>query len=95
MGTLITQDTAEDKAFYRRLREKDQTYGGDWLWILEHYDALKEKYPNDWVAAFQERVIDHDRDVHKLKERLRGRFGEDAEFVAVYYISPKGFQVIV
>jgi hypothetical protein len=95
MGKLLLKDSPQDKALYEELSRKHKAYGSDAIWIIQNYETLKFEYPDEWIAAYQEQVIDHDADLKELMRRLQGRFKEDAGLVAVEYVSPKKVEVII
>ena len=47
-------------------------------------EALQAQYGEEFVAIWEERVVDHDTDRSRLAERVYGRFG----FVPIYIDQP-------
>lgn len=43
----------------------------DVMYFEKHYDELLARYPEQWVAIFNERVAGVDTDLERLIERLR------------------------
>jgi hypothetical protein len=43
-------------------------------WINRHYEELKKKYVDEWIAVLNERSVDHDRNLDKLVKRLRKNY---------------------
>lgn len=50
------------------IRSETQTF-----WAM--YDDLLKTYPDEYIALYQGKVADHDKDVSRLEERVRERFG--------------------
>ncbi len=70
-------------------------YGKNSKWIDEHYDELKQKYDGFFVAAYNGKVVDSDKDVTKLGRRIREKFRNVYTEIAVEYISKKEVDIIV
>ena len=49
-------------------------FDGNARWIREHYGELKRAFIDEWVAVMDCRVVDHDRGLVKLVDRLRRRY---------------------
>jgi len=43
------------------------------FWAM--YDDLLKTYPDEYIALYQGKVADHDKDVSRLEERVRKQFG--------------------
>lgn len=67
----------------------------DFVWLNKHYDELKEKYPEEYVAVFSRRVIDHDPDLEELIKRLKEKYPEDSDKVAIKYVTKKRFEMVL
>lgn len=70
-------------------------YGKNSKWIDEHYDELKQRYDGFFVAAYNGKIVDFDKDVAKLGRRLRKKFKNAYTEIAVEYISKKELDIIV
>lgn len=64
-------------------------------WISKHYDGLKKTFKDEWVAVLNKIVIDHDRKLVKLVERLRKKHSEVYNEIAVEYIAAKEIELIL
>jgi hypothetical protein len=62
-------------------------------WISKHYNELK-KFTDEWVAAFDCAVIDHDRKLNNLVKRLRKKYPKDYNEIAVEYVTAKEIEPI-
>jgi hypothetical protein len=63
----LTALPPEAAAWGRPLDERAR----DEKFITDHYDELEEVFPGEWVAVFEEQVVDHDRRFPPLWRRLR------------------------
>jgi len=64
-------------------------------WISKHYEELKKKFRDEWVAAFDSAIVDHDRELNKLVERLRIRYPKNYDVIAVEYVTTKEIELIL
>jgi len=64
-------------------------------WISKHYEELKDKFRDEWVAVFNSEVIDHDRELNKLVRRLRKKYPKDYNEIAVEYVTAKEIELIL
>ncbi len=51
--------------------------------IGSHYEELKRKYPDEWVAARNKSVVEHGKDLPSLVETLKKHYPEDYKQIAV------------
>ncbi len=70
-------------------------YGKNSKWIDAHYDELKQKYDGLFVAAYDGKIVDSDKDVAKLGRRIRKKFKNAYTEIAVEYIRKKQVDIIV
>jgi len=64
-------------------------------WISKHYEKLKKKFRDEWVAAFDSATVDHDRELNKLVKRLRKNYPKDYSEIAVEYVTTKEIELIL
>ncbi|MEM3697102.1 MAG: DUF5678 domain-containing protein [Candidatus Bathyarchaeia archaeon] len=64
-------------------------------WVSRHYEELKKKYVDEWIAVSDETVIDHDRDLGKLVKRLRKNYTESYNEIAIAYVTAKEIELIL
>ena len=50
---------------------ESQLYDEDWDFLEAHYDELLEKYPEQWVAVVDKRLVGADPDLLTLLTRLK------------------------
>jgi ribosomal protein L20 len=64
-------------------------------WISRHYEELKKKFRDEWVAVLNGAVVDHDRKLKRLVERLRKEYSESYNEIAVEYVTAKEIELIL
>ena len=64
-------------------------------WVSRHYEELKEKYIDEWIAVLNEAVVDHDQDLGKLVKRLRKNYPENYNEIAIEYVTTKEIELIL
>ncbi len=68
---------------------------GNAKWISDNYEALKKQRNNEWVAVLDKSVIDYDRNFSKLVKRLRTRFSERYNEIALEYVTSEELNLIL
>ena len=63
-------------------------------WLRENFEKLLEKYREQFVAVFGERVIDHDEDLEPLVRRVKTKT-KGAKGIYIEYISDKPIEMIL
>lgn len=64
-------------------------------WISKHYDVLKKRFRDEWIAVLNGVVVDHHRELSKLVVRLRKKFPESYSEIAVEYVTAKEIELIL
>ncbi|MFQ6076557.1 MAG: hypothetical protein ACE5Z5_10555 [Candidatus Bathyarchaeia archaeon] len=64
-------------------------------WINEHYEELKGRFIEEWVAVMNGKVIDHDGDLSRFVTRLKETYGEVYDEAAIEYVSRKEIDLIL
>ncbi len=64
-------------------------------WISKHSEKLKRRFRDEWVAVHDGAVIDHDKELNKLVKRLRNKYPEDYNKIAVEYVTTKEIELIL
>jgi len=64
-------------------------------WISKYYEGLKKKFRDKWIAVMNGAVVDHDRELNKLVERLRRRYPKNYNEIAVEYVTAKEIELIL
>ncbi|AGT35960.1 MULTISPECIES: DUF5678 domain-containing protein [Thermofilum] len=49
-------------------------YDKNWSWFMEHYEELAERFDGEFVAIYQQRVVDHEKDIGSLMKRIRKKY---------------------
>ena len=79
----------------KEICEKLKRFDEDSRWIDRHYDELKARYPHEFVAVLNGNVVDHRKDIKKLTKRLDEKYPNDANDIAVEYITPEKVVMIL
>ncbi len=53
----------------------------NWPWFEEHYDELVRKFDGEFVAVHEQKVVDHDRELSALMNRIEAKYPADHVFV--------------
>ena len=67
----------------------------DSRWLDGHYDKLKKRYAEEYVAVYQEKVIGHDADLDRLMARLEQSYPGKSGKIAVEYVSAKQVEMVL
>lgn len=67
----------------------------DMNWITEHYENLKQRYPEQYVVVYRHTVVAHDKEIGELMVRLRKKYGEGATSLAIEFITAKKDELIL
>lgn len=62
-------------------------------WFEEHYEDLIRQFNCEFVAVYEQRVLDHDRNLSKLVERVKSSC--PAEEVFVDYVTSEKLEFIL
>jgi len=64
-------------------------------WLSSHYEELKKRFKDEWIAVLNETVVDHDRELDRLVKRLRKKYSEAYNEIAVEYVTAKKMELIL
>jgi len=64
-------------------------------WINAHYEELKRRYSEEYVAVYRGSVVAHHREMGTLMKELTQKYGERATCLAVEFISSKKDELIL
>ena len=53
----------------------------NWSWFEEHYEELVKKFDGEFVAIYEQKVVDHDRELRVLIKRVEAKYPADHVFV--------------
>lgn len=81
----------EEQSLAERLYQSTE----DSIWLNNHYEELKQQYPDQWVACLNKQIVDHDRNLKKLRARLAQRHPEIVTYIAVLFVSTKKVELIL
>jgi len=53
----------------------------NWSWFEKHYNELVEKFDGEFVAVYEQKVVDHDKELNALMKRIESKYSADRIFV--------------
>jgi hypothetical protein len=68
-------------------------YERNWSWFMEHYEELVERFDGEFVAIYQQRIVDHDKDIASLMKRIRKKY--PLSQVLVEFVSKEKLSFII
>jgi len=77
------------------LAQELEGFERDMGWLHKHYDTLKGKYPNEYVAVLDETIVDHHRDLRRLMGRIEAKYPEEHDRIAIKFVSPEKIELIL
>jgi hypothetical protein len=91
----LTKEDGKIVMVKRDLVKELETFEGNLKWIDKHYDALKNKYPDQWVAVFKKRVVGNHKNLKNVIRKLKESFPQHYDHIAVEYVSTKKIELIL
>jgi hypothetical protein len=79
----------------KALLEQLESFEADMKWLSQHYESLRQRYPDQYVAVLHRVVVDHDADLKKLMRRLEAKYPGKSGSMAVEYIAAKKVDLIL
>lgn len=76
------------------LIEKLREFESNSKWIDEHYQELREKYPDEYVAVCNRKVADHNPNLIILVDKLKIIYPENYKEIPIEYISKEDYILI-
>jgi len=67
----------------------------DTHWLEGHYEELKKSYPEEYVAVYEEKVVDHDPDLDRLMARLEGSYPGKSGKLAIEYVTTRKIEMVL
>lgn len=53
----------------------------NWSWFEKHYNELVEKFDGEFVAVYEQKVVEHDKELNALMKRIKSKYSADRIFV--------------
>lgn len=53
----------------------------NWSWFEEHYHKLLKRFDGEFVAIYEQLVVDHDKELSVLMKRIEAKYPPDRVFV--------------
>jgi len=77
--------------------EKNGSSFNEWtrnhVWLRSHYQRLARSYDRQNIAVYQAKVVDHDKNLTRLLNRVKKNYPEDR--VVVEYVSRRKRELIL
>ncbi|GEM_PF-1020348 len=67
--------------------EKMRNFEADDIWFNQHYEELKKKYKEEWVAVYHKQVVDHGKNLKPLLQRLRKSHPDHAGEIVIEFVT--------
>ncbi len=67
----------------------------DMNWLNKNYDKLKNEHPEEHVAIFKGKVVDHDSNLNLLMERLEEKYPQESGRIVIEYVTTKKIELIL
>ncbi|MEM2941662.1 MAG: DUF5678 domain-containing protein [Thermoproteota archaeon] len=58
-----------------------EEYERNWSWFRENYGELVKKFDGEFVAIYEQNIVDHDKELSNLMERIREKYPGENVFV--------------
>lgn len=58
-----------------------EEYERNWSWFRENYGELVKKFDGEFVAIYEQKIVDHDKELSNLMERIREKYPEGNVFI--------------
>ena len=81
----------KNEAIVKELKQ----YESDSSWIHQHFDDLRERYPNEFVAVYQGEIIAHAQTIRALHAVMRKGHPETFGWAAVEYLPKEDLELIL
>lgn len=76
------------------LSQKLDDFEADAVWLDQHYDKFKERYPDQFAAVYGKTVVDHGKNLDALMKRLRKKYGKENGDIVVEFV-PKEEEILI
>ncbi len=83
--------TKEERITFETLKSSEENS----IWLHEHYNELKVKYPDEFVACFRKKVIAHHKDIKKLREILERKYPDDVRHISYQFVTPEKVELVL
>lgn len=65
----------------------------NWSWFRVHYEELVKKFDGEFVAVYEQKIIDHNKELSVLMKRIEAKYPE--EHIFVDFVSSKKLTLIL
>jgi len=53
----------------------------NWFWFRKHYEELVKKFDGEFVAVYEQKIVDHHKELSVLMKRIKAKYPEERIFV--------------
>jgi hypothetical protein len=53
----------------------------NWSWFRKRYQELVKKFDGEFVAVYEQKIIDHDKELSVLMKKIKAKYPEEHIFV--------------
>ena len=53
----------------------------NWFWFRKHYEELVKKFDGEFVAVYEQKIVDHHKELSVLMKRIKAKYTEERIFV--------------
>jgi hypothetical protein len=75
--------------------EEMKAFEANTIWIDSHYKELREKYPDEYVAVWKERVVEHGPEIPAIMESLKEKYPSDYSHIPIEFINSEDIELIL
>ena len=65
----------------------------NWAWFKKNYQQLLKKFNGEYVAIYQRKVVDHDKDLSHLAKRVKANYPSNR--VLVEYVTSEKIVLVL
>ncbi len=77
------------------IKKQLEAFDSNFVWLDENYDELTHRYAEQYVAVLHQKVVAHDADLDRLMEKLRAKYPDEVNAIAVEYVTKQKFQMVL
>lgn len=67
----------------------------DTRWLEAHYEELRSGFKEEWIAIYGKKILDHDKNLERLVERLKAKYPEDFRNFVIEFLTEEKVELIL
>jgi len=64
-------------------------------WLDNNYERLSKRYPEEYVAVYNKKVVGHENNLKSLIEEMDRKYPQGSNVVAIKYVTPEKVELIL